>query len=354
MAVDDKVLQSFRDQSRWCQELGSPFTASLLTQAVSDLEQGGPLVALLGHWDGNPTADALPLRFAGALHALVLAGIDADLAACYPPQGAAVAMQRVWPAVLRAIDRHRAVIDAYLAAPPQTNEIRRSAVLLGGFLTVQQTTGLPLVLLEIGASAGLNSIWDRYRYRLGETDWGDPESPVVIETAWSGGLPPLSQPEIRERAACDRSPVDLSAAAQRLRLRAYVWADQRDRLARLDGAIALALKTGCRVEQADAADWLEGQLGKARPGAATVVYHSIMWQYMPAATRRRIEGLLQQASTRSDRQAPLAWLRFEPGPEKAFELRLTLWPDGADYLLATAHPHGAEVQWLGAAVRPLV
>jgi len=139
--------------------------------------------------------------------------------------------------------------------------------------------------------------------------------------------------------------MDLTDPVQRLRLRSYIWADQRARLARLEAAIELALALGVRVEQADAGDWVERQLTTLPTDAITVLYHSIMWQYLPAATQQRISGLMEAAGQR----VPLAWLRFEPATASGpFELRLTIWQNGAgrERLLASAHPHGAIVQWL--------
>jgi len=157
VAVDVRVLEAFNKQVRWCRELGSPFTADLLQLAAQDLEQAGPLADVIGHWSGDPTADALPLRLAGALHALVLSGTDANLADHYPPLASGPPRPGLWPAVLHALNAQRPLIDRFLSTPPQTNEIRRSAVLLGGFMEIQQAIDMPLYLLEIGASAGLNS-----------------------------------------------------------------------------------------------------------------------------------------------------------------------------------------------------
>ena len=340
------IVAGFQQQVAWCQSLGSPFTATLLSRLTADIEAGGQTAALIGEWPGDPTADALPLRMAGALHALALDGSQPDLSAVYPPyQTTSDALWRVVSAVLA---ERAAFLRAFLASPPQTNEVGRSGVLLGGFLCIAQATGLPLRTLEIGASAGLNLWWDRYRYTLGTGHWGDPDSPVRLEPKWEGPLPPLSQPlTVLRRDACDIAPIDLSDAAQRLRLQAYVWPDQRDRLDRLVGAIAVARDAGSVVAKADAAAWLKGHLATVQEGAATVLYHSIMWQYLPEATRTGIAGLMAAAGARATPQAPLAWLRFEPPPATGKpELRLTLWPAPTDQRLATAHPHGAAITWL--------
>ena len=134
-------------------------------------------------------------------------------------------------------------------------------MLVGGFLEIAKATGLPLRCLEIGASAGLNTIWDRYHYRLGAVDWGDPQSPVSLAPGWEGPSPPVDVPLcVIERHACDIAPIDLEHPAQRLRLRAYIWADQRERLSRLESAIDLARAHGPRVDRDDAADWVRTKL----------------------------------------------------------------------------------------------
>lgn len=341
------TLAAFRTQIDWCERLGSPFTARLLSLLADDLAAGGDTTASLADWPGDPTADALPLRVAGALHALVLTDAAPALAALYPPHAADPA--RLRPVLLEALSQHRETVGGFLALPPQTNEVGRSAVLLGGYLQIAHETGLPLRLLEIGASAGLNTVWDRYHYRLGDATWGAPDSPVRLAPDWKGPLPPLAADlRVAERQACDIAPVDLEDPAQRLRLRAYVWADQHERAARLQGAIAVARAAGQHVQRADAADWVRARLAAPSPGRVTVLAHSIMWQYMPARTRHDIRHSLHEAGRMATGKAPLAWLRFEPDDAGATpELRLTLWPDGRERCLGSAQAHGSTISWRG-------
>ena len=339
------VLDAFDKQIGWCESLGSPFTARLLTVLRDDIGAGGASAELTRARPGDPGADALALRLAAALHALALSGSAPALAACYPPS--APTMEQLRAGVLGAVREHQTAIRAFLSSPPQTNEVGRSGVLVGGFLQIAEETGLPLRLLEIGASAGLNAIWDRYYYRLGAAAWGDPQSPVRIAPTWEGPSPPIDAPiRVIERLACDIAPVNLEDPAQRLRLRAYVWADQRERLSRLEGAIDLARAYGPGVERADAADWVGTKLRDPGAGSATVLYHSIMWQYMPPATQADIRASLEHAGARATSVAPLAWLRFEP-LDSVYqpELRLTSWPGARDIRLAVAHPHGSSVSW---------
>jgi hypothetical protein len=339
------VLDAFAKQIGWCESLGSPFTARLLMVLRDDIAAGGASSELVSAWPGDPVADALALRMAGALHALALTEQAPALIPCYPPS--AVTIEQLRPVILNAVGEHQTAIRAFLSSAPQTNEVGRSGVLVGGFLQIAKETGLPLRLLEIGASAGLNAIWDRYYYRFGAVGWGDPQSAVRIAPSWEGPSPPIEAPaRVIERLACDIAPVDLQDPAQRLRLRAYVWADQRERLSRLESAIDLARAHGPKVERADAADWVRAKLREPTAGSATVLYHSIMWQYMSSETRASIRASLKDAGGRATSAAPLAWLRFEPHDSASLpDLRMTLWPGAREVRLAVAHPHGSSVTW---------
>src|SRR5258708_21777209 len=102
---------------------------------------------------------------------------------------------------------------------PQTNEVRRSLCLVGGFLEIGKATGLPMRCFEIAASAGLNLSWDRYRYRMGEAEWGDAAAAVAMDTDWTGPAPPVDAAgQGIARAACDRRPTDPADPDQRRRL----------------------------------------------------------------------------------------------------------------------------------------
>ena len=341
-------VDAWRQQIDWCAGGGSPVTARVLEAALSDWLGGGTLRELIPDWNGDPLPDAVSLRVAGALHSLVLDGSDPELAAHYPPLATGFDPVAAPAAVRRALSVHRERIAEYLQHPPQTNEVGRSAALLGGFSAIAAQTGLPLALREVGASAGLNLLWHRYRYELGEAiTWGDPSSPVLIRSEWQGYRPPLL-PDIAVASwqGCDAAPIDLGAAHAATRLASYVWPDQHERLARLQAAIALAKSLHVRVERADAVFYLQRELSARRNGETTVVYHSIVWQYLDAGTQAAIRSLLDAAGERATPAAPLAWLALEPPHPKARPQRvLTTWPGGQRVILATAQPHGRFVRW---------
>lgn len=347
--VSDALIDAFHEQVRWCDRLGSPFTARLLAWLADDWLAGGPMRALLPAWTAGPPAhDLVPLRIAGAFHALALSGRHADLARLYPPVAASFDAQALAPLLRRLLVDEAEHFRAYLASAPQTNEVMRSAVLIGGYAAVAQATGLPLALREIGASAGLNLLWDRFHFTLGGQRWGDAASPVHIASDWRGIAPVLPpRIDVADRRGNDLMPIDVGDAAAVLRLRSYVWPDQAARAARLQGAITLAQRESPVVEGGDAAAWVERELAAPQSGVATVLMHSVVWQYLPPATRTRIEAAIAAAAQRAIADAPLAWLRMEFYASGApAELRLTIWPGGDEKTLATAHPHGEWVEWM--------
>jgi hypothetical protein len=350
--MDSAIASSLRLQAQACLALGSPFNAQLLDLAADDVDAGGPATALLAPWADQDLrglmAAAVPLRLLGGLHDLVLSGDDPALADAYPDPGKAFNAASAWREARRAMAEHAERLAAFMDHEPQTNEVRRSACLLGGFLTVAKETGLPLRCFEIAASAGLNLSWDRYRYDLSGSAWG-PESPVLLPSDWSGVLPPLdAQVHVVHRQACDRRPVDLKDPVQRRRLLAYVWPDQFDRLERIRAAIDVALTNDVTVEAADAVDWT-ARSARPTPGAATVIYHSVFWQYMPAESQAALRQTIEHLGNSSTHEAPLAWLRMEPPPENMaiMEVRLTMWPGGEERVLAVVHAHGASARWTG-------
>ena len=140
-----KMQASFRQHAKACRHLGSPFTARLCDLFADRPLPDGPVAQRLERWpgDANVTGDAVPLRLAGALHALVLAERDPGLATVYPPYHEEADDEALWQALHNAVDRHADFIAKRLDSPPQTNEVRRSAALLPGFMTVASLTGLP-------------------------------------------------------------------------------------------------------------------------------------------------------------------------------------------------------------------
>jgi hypothetical protein len=333
-----------RWQAEWCDRLGSPLYGELLRRAGDDAEAGGIIAEALAGHEGDPLESMLQLRFMGAVHRLALDGRAPALAAVYPSCGGDGAVSAAWDAFRATVAENLEALDGLVRRPVQTNEVGRSRALALGFLFLAAETGLPLRLMELGSSAGLNLRWDAFRYASGGFEFGDPASPVQFLDYAEGSLPSLpEQVEIVERAGCDEAPVALDHDG-RLTLRSYLWPDQLDRLAALDGALEVAVGIPVSVERAGAADWLSERLAAPVEGTCTVVFHSIVMQYVDAAERERVSELIAAAGARATERAPVARLALEPGGDLA-ELRLTVWPGGAERVLAHAGYHGEPVRW---------
>ena len=345
-----KVRQAFRLQAEWCRNLGSPFTSLLCALAAERLDRSTTIGEMILDWQGDPDskADSVPLRFAGALNGLVRKGLLPDLKRLYPPNPLPEG-DVLWPKVADALAAAEGNIRPWLALAPQTNEVGRSSILYAGLCWLMARYPLPMRLHEVGASAGLNLNLDRYAYRFGEDVFGAAGAALFLTPGWEGPPPPNLTPRIASREGCDISPIDASSPEQRERLLAYVWPDQAPRVKRLTAALSIAQHHPVKIERADASAWVERKIAATTAwGEQQVLFHSIAFQYFPKAGQERIKAHMEQAGSSATRDAPISWLRFEVDPEldKAFSLRLRLWPSGEDHLLATGDPHGSWVKWM--------
>jgi hypothetical protein len=332
-------------QRHACNSIGSTLYARVLDHCIARVDHDGPIRDLLLPHEQDPFGSALALRFLGAVHRVVLDGRAPDLAAHYPSTGGTPGpdLERAFEGTVAA---HVDELARRIEDGVQTNEVGRSASLAGPLLELARQ-GRPLRLLEVGSSAGLNLRWDHYRYESGGRSFGDVDSPVRFVDPWVGDGPDLRGPvEIAERRGCDRSPIDATTAEGRLTLRSFVWPDLTERFHRLDGAIEVARSVPAVVDRADAPEWVADQLARPAPGCTTVVMHSIVLQYLAKGARRALTGALAAAGRRAGDDAPLAWLRMEPGRDGA-EIRLTSWPGGEERLMAISGYHGPPIRWLG-------
>ena len=340
------LVDRLREQADACRRMGSPLTGDLLLGAADDLGAGGAVADLLGPLEDDPPGSVPALRFTGALHRLVLERRAPGLAVHYPSVGGTPG--DVWPAARAVVQEHLDELRDLVRRPVQTNEVGRSSALLGGLLHVSAATGLPVRLLEVGASGGLNLSVDRFRHEVADgVVLGDPSSPVVLRAPWQGRLPDVSGAlRLVQRLGCDPDPLDPSSTQDRLTLTSYVWPDQVDRFERLRGALQVGAAAPERVERLGGGAFLEREL-QPRDGVATVVWHSVVWQYVPPDERSRITRAIEAAGQRAGSAAPVAhlWLEPEHVDHGGFVLRLHTWPGGEQRLLADAQGHGPPVVW---------
>lgn len=343
----EAVRTAFENQVAYCRDNGAPITA-LICDALARLlkgERGGAVMARIRGWQGPPLADALPLRIAGGLHALHLERVEASLAPLYAGEAPADAPERV----ATALENHAAKLLPWLDGPPQTNEAGRSWGFAAAMLwLVDQGCPGDFALFELGSSAGMNLMIDRYRFDLGGVTAGPAEAAMQIAPEWRGAPPPDRRFRIISAEGCDVAPVDLADPAQALRLRAYIWPELTERFARMDAAVAAAHEAPPAIRRATAGEFVAEVLARpVRAGATRMIMHSVVWQYIPADERTAIAALIVAAGAEATSDTPLAWVMLEANRDThRLELTVRWWPGGPEAVqLATAHPHGSWVDW---------
>ena len=253
----------------------------------------------------EPLWDA-PLRLLGGLHYLVLGG-----EASWDDPVAEHAD------FLREFVRTRAV---------QTNEVQRSWILLPCFLRAAELLGADeLDVVELGPSAGLNLVWDRYRYAYAEGGWGSEGSPLLLSGEERSRVPARLlelAPRVRRRVGIDRAPVDVTTDGGARLLQCYVWAGQDERLARLRRAIDVVRESPPELVHGDIGEELPQVLGD-RP---TIVFQTAVFGYVDERTVQSVRATLSESrelafvSAGGGRSDEAAWgMRiFRPGHEREF------------------------------------
>jgi hypothetical protein len=344
------VGERLRRFSEWLERTGrSPLYVVLLRGAAEDFHAGG-VVARAFDGIAVPPGSVPALRLMAALHYLVLRGHAPELARFFPSAGGGEPADHAWPVAAMTLEGRLAQVRARLRRGVQTNEPGRSAALYGGLLWASERVQAPLRLLEIGASAGLNLLVDRFSYAVGGELLGEPSSPVRFQEPWRGA--PVGDPSaaaerllLIARAGCDPSPIDVRAAGARELLLSYVWPDEPERLERLQAALELARAQPPQLQRGAASVWLPGALAGGEAGVP-VVFQSVMWQYLTDAERAAVTAAIERAGARG----PLIWLTLEPGGDgsEPFELAARTWPGDERVLLARCGDHGPPVEWVGA------
>jgi hypothetical protein len=330
--------------------------STLYSRLAESIGQDAELKALAARArKGQPHANLI----LGAVHFLLLRGRDDPLKRFYASVGGTVAAEGEDPFpdfrafVLKYRDEIAPLIGTRVT---NTNEVGRSALLHPGFCVAGQIAGESLSLIEVGPSAGLNLIWDKYgvRYlRKGATvaSTGD-DAPLVIDCEARGdAIPPLSPaPKVASRVGLELNPVDLANADDRDWLRALIWPDQVPRLRRLERAIELFRKEEPPILAGDALALLPDVLAEVPRGSTPVVYHTIAVYQFSREMKEALENILTIAGLRR----PVFRLSFEMettdagGIANPYVLSLIRYADGTrqETPLARAHPHGTWLEWL--------
>ena len=275
----------------------------------------------------------VPIRLLGALHYLALEdGIDP------------------WTSLSEVLTKRRDWLARFVAEQDvQTNEVGRCFALLPAFLTLARVTGRRLELIELGPSAGLNLVFDRYRYRYRNGEWGPSASPVTLGAQERTAVPAellAVRVDVGRRRGVDLNPVDVTTDEGVRLLSSFVWADQWGRLERLRRAIDVVRADPPELVRGDYVELLPVLLAERDPEALTVVFQSASTQYLPRERYNELRDLLLSAS----RDAPLGWVSTqrhdeEEGVFQGYGLELALWPLDDARVVARMGYHGEWLDW---------
>jgi hypothetical protein len=319
----------FRRQAGHFEALGSPVYARLAERCA-----GEPLVDELVDeltWD-------TPLRLFGGVHYLVLAGVE--------PQ----ALSGEWEDFRAALESERDFLARFVAEQAvQTNEVQRSFALLPAFLTLAREHGDERIdLLELGPSAGLNLLWDRYAYEYEQGSWGSSEltlrgeelAPVPGETL-------RTNVQVGRRLGIDLNPVDVTTDHGSRLLRAFIWPGREERLQRLETAIEILRRDPPELVRGDYVELLPAVLAERDAEALTIVFQTASTGYLADERRAELRSLLETAGG----EGPLGWISTRAREEReedrddSYELEIALWPGGQRRFLLRCDFHGNWIEW---------
>ncbi len=347
MAMHAEIVSGLNDQADHVMNNGAPGTAAIC-RALIALAEGDTLCGQrIASWDPQAVLrDALPLRIAGGLHNLFRQGVEPDIGKIY--RGELSDQMVIDSLVGDVVARHDTVLLPWFDSPPQTNEAGRSASFVAALHWLASRVVPNFELNEIGSSAGMNLLIDRYRYDLGGVASGPTDAPVTIRPTWNGPPPPSDAFTITSVQGCDIQPVHVSDDAAANRLMAYIWPEMPERFERMAAGIEMIRANPVDLVQADAAEFVESRLAKPQASGTTrALMHSIVWQYLPDDTQHRIQVAMASAGEAATTDKPLAWISLETNRATfRHELKVSYWPGGSEpVILGEAHAHGLWVNW---------
>jgi hypothetical protein len=281
----------------------------------------------------------VPHRLLAAVDYLVLDGAAEDYRAAGDQ----------WPAFRSVVAEHADFVRRFvLEQPIQTNEPQRCWALLPLFLTIARTADRPLDLIELGPAAGLNLLWDRYRYEYDAGSWGGP-SLLALRGDQRSPFPPellATGVVVRRRVGIDLSPVD-ATTPEGLKL-LYCFTVDGSRRERIRRAAEVLRRDPPELVRGDYLELLPKLLELRAEDALTVVFQTISTIYLPLSSRERLNALIEDAA----RAGPLAWIST-PTPEehglrgRQYPLELAVWPGTGRRLVAETSNGGDWLDWWG-------
>jgi hypothetical protein len=289
----------------------------------------------------------VPNLFFAAVQYLLSSDSDHPLAAFYatyrnPPENPS----KAYPAFRDFVLNHRQDILTLLATRlVQTNEVRRCAYLLPAFLFATSHFEVkPLALVEIGTSAGLNLLWDQYRYSYGDSNvYGDLSSPVHVTSSFRGDIPTVLSaplPTISHRIGLDLNIVDTSIPDQADWLRALVWPEHHERRSLMNAALDRRKAIRLDLRAGNGFSMFKNIADEISDESLLCVYHTHVANQISEQARESFLKTIAELGARRD--LVHVFNNIKPN------LHLTAYRQGQsiDLPLANTDGHARWVEWL--------
>ncbi|MCC6572897.1 MAG: DUF2332 domain-containing protein [Planctomycetes bacterium] len=299
----------------------------------------------------NAGSTPVPNLLFAAVHYLLLGGLEHELANFYPTVLEARRARTPAPqlsaeaAFADFCRKHESeIIPLLRTRRTQTNEVRRCALLLPAYARVAKDSGRALALVEIGAAAGFNLLFDRYSYVYGTQRCTAPGSRLALKCELRGNPVeiPTAPPQVAWRRGLDLNPIDIDDSDAVRWLQALIWPEHVERMARLNTAIEIARVQRSEIVGGDALKTLPEAISHAPGDAALCVVHSFTLNQFSKPNRETLEKILRKAATKRPvyrlgvegaDPTVLQWTRYEGAHEKTAPL-------------AHCQPHGEWLEWL--------
>jgi hypothetical protein len=279
-----------------------------------------------------------PLRLFGGVHYLELAGIEP------------YALSGDWDDFRSALESRREFLARFVREQAvQTNEVQRCYALLPAFLWLaREHCAGALDLVELGPSAGLNLLWDRYAYVYRAGKWGSSELTLRgVEYAPVPSDVLARRIAVRRRLGIDLEPVDVTAEHGSRLLNAFIWPGRVERAQRLRQAVAILRRDPPELVRGDYVALLPSLLAERDEDALTVVFQTASTGYIGSERRAELRSLLEAAGG----EGPLGWVstraveELEEDRHDSYELEVALWPGGERRFLLRCDFHGSWLRW---------
>jgi hypothetical protein len=348
------VAGAFRASESIYAGMGTPLYAAFCREAADD-------PALLALAD-NGMEGAKPSHLFSAVHYLLLADPSDPLAQWFAtltehPRP----VDDAYPELARFCREHEAELAHLLRTRSvQTTYAERCRAILPPMCEVAREAGEPLNLVEIGCSAGVLLVFDKFAYRYdGGTVIGAPDAPFVLEGSLRDG-PELFIPKIGTRTGIDLHTIDAASPEERRWLLSLCFPELRAEQARLASALDVIAASGITMLEGDG-------LARVREAFAATpdplcVFHSACLFYWPREARDALEAFFCEESRRrtfwrigiEPSEAFDAWHKGRSqggrrGRPQSGEIAITRYEGGTAHRRVVGFPNSdyGEIDWCG-------